>query len=57
MVEKEKYRGKLDSKIKEENAAVEQLIEERRWSALTEEYHKSYDTARPKLSTFINVLK
>ena len=57
VIEKEKYRGTMESKVKEENAAVEQLIEERRWSSLTEEYHKSYDTARPKLSTFINVLK
>jgi hypothetical protein len=45
------------NRLKEEKIAMEKLIEEKKWNELTTELHKSYDTSRPKLSTFINVLR
>jgi hypothetical protein len=57
VIEKEKYLPKLQARIKEETASIDKLQEENRWRQLTEEYHKSYDTAGPKLSTFINAFE
>lgn len=36
---------------------MERLDAERKWNSLTEEYHKSFDTAKPNISTFVNVFK
>ena len=57
VLEKETYREHLLSRVKEEQKALNSYTEEVQWSQLTQEYHKSYDTSGPKLSTFLNAFK
>lgn len=57
VVEKEKYRPIIETRVKDQNAAIDRLDAEKKWNSLTEEYHKSFDTAKPNISTFVNVFK